>query len=100
MSSGLRNNTVSTKSDWWVWILEFILPSRFWYRNYYLRSEHWKHIRRQRLEGVRYCQRCFRTKMRCGGFDVHHLTYQNMWHEHMNDLQVICRDCHKKEHSR
>lgn len=30
--------------------------------------------------------------------DVHHLSYEHLWNERMNELQVLCRACHEREH--
>lgn len=87
-----------------VWLLRLILPRRFWYRNFYLRSRHWRMVRRAKLEAVKYkCEKCKVKKYNGNGFiplDVHHLTYRRIFHETLNDLQVLCRTCHKLEHSK
>lgn len=77
-------------------IAESRLSQQSWYRQIYLESEHWRTTRRQaraRVGGV--CQAC-------GGcpesVDVHHLRYRNIFDVTMDDLQVLCRACHDKEH--
>lgn len=39
---------------------------------------------------------------RCGGpgHHVHHKTYRNFRKETFDDLELLCRDCHEKEHKR
>lgn len=88
--------SIHTESDWWVWILMFFLPRRQWYREHYLVSRHWRTLRRRKLKSVsNRCERCHSTP---AFFDVHHLTYKQIWHEWLSDLEVLCRSCHKKEH--
>lgn len=84
-------------NDWWVWVCMFLLHRRWWYRNMYLRSTHWRDIRSVKLikSGFR-CSKCGVPMWR--SLDVHHLTYKNIWHEKLEDLQVLCRECHQKEH--
>lgn len=31
--------------------------------------------------------------------DVHHLTYENVGKENLEDLQALCKDCHYREHN-
>ena len=64
------------------------------YKNY-LNSVTWKHIRE---EAVKYYNgKC----VKCGnaGVDVHHMFYPEEWgQETIQDLQLLCRDCHKFAH--
>lgn len=62
----------------------------------YLNSDHWKQIRLKALKRAGYkCQLCASNKE----LNVHHNTYKNKGHENLNDLVVLCRDCHKKFHN-
>lgn len=59
----------------------------------YLRSSAWKQKRSQRLELDGYvCQKCEDVAS-----EAHHLTYENFGHERMEDLQSLCKDCHRTE---
>jgi len=62
---------------------------------YYLQSEVW---RKKRLEALEfYGAKC----SRCGGYgnDVHHKTYERVGgQELMEDLEVMCRECHEAHH--
>lgn len=64
-----------------------------WYHEVYLQSDHWKELRKVALKRASYkCQVCAgRNKI----LNVHHNTYDNLWHEHMTDLCVLCEDCHE-----
>jgi 5-methylcytosine-specific restriction endonuclease McrA len=45
------------------------------------------------------CERCKRR--RPPELNVHHKTYKHLGHEdpdHLDDLEVLCRECHRKEH--
>lgn len=80
----------------WAYLLRPRLTMRqIYYRYFYLRSRHWRTLRREKIADVGYkCQRC-KTRER---LDVHHLTYSRLGHERLSDLKVLCRACHQKEH--
>jgi hypothetical protein len=64
---------------------------RFTSRQEYYRSPEWQYTRRQKLEQVgNRCERCGKA----GRLDVHHLSYDNLYDERMEDLKALCRDCH------
>jgi len=62
----------------------------------YLRSEHWKKLRWEAFKKYGYkCCRC------ASGVRVqpHHHTYRSPWTEcTVEDLMILCRACHRKEH--
>lgn len=61
----------------------------------YLQTEEWKQTRSFALNraGLR-CQMCNRaTKLQ-----VHHRTYERLGEEWLDDLTVLCGDCHKTFH--
>lgn len=61
----------------------------------YLQSYEWEVKRENRLEIDEYeCQKCGSTT----NLHVHHLTYENIFEENMEDLLTLCADCHKEEH--
>ena len=80
-------------------MLEPVLERRLWYRDYYLQSRHWA---RFRAKAKRYygnkCARCFRYGINGVTIDVHHLSYERLWHERLEDVQLLCRECHKQKH--
>jgi hypothetical protein len=62
----------------------------------YLRSPHWRALRRQALDlAQRRCPCGARTELQ-----VHHLTYARLGAERLGDLAVLCRGCHRRAHSR
>ena len=65
--------------------------------NGYLQSSHWKDIRRQRLamDGFQ-CSICGTAK----NLDVHHLTYERLGHEDLDDLVSLCKRCHAIVHEK
>lgn len=66
-----------------------------WYYNEYLTSEHWKKTRARALMRAGYkCEECGNNK----NLNVHHNTYENIWHERDEDLEVLCQSCHHKRH--
>lgn len=64
------------------------------YRDYLL-SPQWKLRRLEALKARAFrCQNC-RTKK---GLNVHHRHYRTLGAESLEDLDVLCEDCHKKAH--
>jgi len=60
----------------------------------YLRTEHWQRMRALAID--RYgnaCVLCNRTPI-----DVHHRTYERRGRERLDDLIVLCFDCHARYH--
>jgi 5-methylcytosine-specific restriction endonuclease McrA len=64
----------------------------------YLKTKEWQRKRKEKLEEANYkCQRCniFGVEL-----DVHHLTYERRGEELPEDLIVLCKKCHAKEHGK
>ena len=61
----------------------------------HLASPKWQELRQQVI--ARQGGQC-----KCGapGTDVHHLTYQRLGGEQLDDLELLCRQCHQQEHGR
>lgn len=65
------------------------------YREVYLRSDHWREVRKAALERADHrCQVCNGSKQ----LDVHHRTYERKGCEEPGDLTVLCRRCHATFH--
>jgi hypothetical protein len=41
---------------------------------------------------------CQQDNTHKGVLHVHHLHYESLWQETLDDVQVLCADCHKKVH--
>lgn len=67
---------------------------REWYRDVYLKSEHWKRLRSAKLYIDPKCQHCKTAK----ATDVHHVNYREIFDVTLDDLLSLCRPCHSKEH--
>ena len=68
---------------------------RSWYREFYLKSEHWINLRSSKLESTgRLCEKCGSKKQ----VQVHHLNYKKIFDVELTDLQVLCGPCHRTEH--
>ncbi|MGG7079669.1 HNH endonuclease [Clostridium sardiniense] len=66
-----------------------------WYHNTYLKSEHWERTRDRALKRAGYrCEECGSNK----NLNVHHKTYDNIWNERDEDLEVLCQPCHYRRH--
>lgn len=63
----------------------------------YLKSEAWRAKREDAFRHYgRKCDRCGSTR----NLHIHHLSYARLGREEMEDLQVLCHDCHEKRHDR
>jgi hypothetical protein len=61
----------------------------------FLLSDWWIALSRAKRESVGHCQRCPATK----GLQAHHVRYPENWFDTTeDDLEVLCRDCHEREH--
>ena len=71
----------------------------------YMQSKKWAIKRRLKLLSTNYtCEICgysgFDEKLVDKTLDVHHITYERLGDENMDDLKVLCRNCHEKLHNR
>lgn len=63
----------------------------------YLSSPEWRAKRKLVLERDNYkCQRCAATRR----LQVHHLTYERIFKERLDDLLTLCQPCHRRLHDR
>lgn len=61
----------------------------------YLRTSEWQTTRRAKLEQVGHqCRRCGTDRP----LHVHHLTYDHVGHEWLDELVVLCKRCHSDIH--
>lgn len=73
------------------------LSRRWWYRNIYLYSQHWRDLRDQKFaKDGKQCKTCgTHHNLQC-----HHLKYRSIYNVTPDDLEVLCQRCHNKEHKR
>jgi len=64
--------------------------------NEYLLSDIWISKRDLLIKIRKKCEKCGSEKNLC----VHHLTYENVGDEKMEDLMVLCLKCHKEIHNK
>lgn len=61
----------------------------------YLDSDDWQSLRTQVFVRDNFtCQACHENP----ATQVHHLTYERVFQEHLSDLVAVCRPCHKLQH--
>jgi len=66
----------------------------------YLQSDEWKIKRKLVLEFMGYqCVKC-RKPLTESTANIHHLSYERVKNETLNDLIPLCKECHKLEHSK
>ena len=70
---------------------------RWWYRNVYPRSRHWRSLRRFKMDSRG--NRCERCGSQSPANHVHHLRYDKIGFEPLSDLQVLCQHCHMDAHA-
>lgn len=72
------------------------IERQHWYRNTYLKSDHWNSLRLRKLAKQHgKCKVCMKEAW---NNDVHHLNYRNLYDVRLNDLVVLCRPCHTLVH--
>lgn len=70
--------------------------------NEYLKTKHWLKVKIRKFKsftkkhGVKkkFCEACGKKSTVC----LHHITYENIGHEHLKDLVYLCRKCHEETH--
>lgn len=63
----------------------------------YLISPEWKEFRRKALAHYgNKCSKCARTK----SLQVHHLHYNNIFHEQLEDVVILCKLHHEEAHNK
>lgn len=66
--------------------------------NKYMQSSQWKRLREYKIEQAQYaCEWCGITKWSVP-LEVHHRTYKRLGRERLDDLLVLCKECHEKAH--
>lgn len=86
--------------------IESVINDVIWRQRYegYLLSQRWKCKRLEKLNSVNHtCELCGynrQTDYRDIPLDVHHLSYEHLGDERLDELQVLCRQCHMKTHGR
>ena len=65
----------------------------------YLRTQNWQKLRFEVLKrsGGK-CERCGFQPYKRGGLQIHHLSYDRVGHESLEDLIAICPRCHMEIH--
>jgi len=64
--------------------------------NEYYSSSAWKNVRERKYQATEY-------KCRCGlkrRLQLHHVRYDNLCDERLEDLVWLCDDCHRKTHGK
>lgn len=77
-------------------------PGLSWGERYqeYLKSEQWAEIREQVLRRDSYrCQWTGKASRPGDPLQVHHLTYERVGREEMQDLVTVCRSAHRAHHA-
>lgn len=66
------------------------------------RTEQWARLKRAAWDRSRgSCERCGKpTRLGNGLSHLHHLTYARKGHELLEDVQLLCLDCHGQSHPR
>lgn len=63
----------------------------------YMKSKEWALFRKEALKHYgKMCNRCKRDEL---PVEVHHLTYERIFKELLIDVEILCKYCHKKEHT-
>jgi len=69
-----------------------------WYHEVYLKSNHWKCMRKLCLFLAKNCCQECGEKHYQYNLQLHHLEYDNLYDEDPDDLLVLCKECHHNIH--
>lgn len=69
---------------------------RGWYRFQYLKSDHWKRLRKEKIKSSSFCEICRNNSPE----QVHHVRYRSIYDVELSDLQAVCRTCHCAIHGK
>ena len=62
----------------------------------YVRTMHWRALKTKRLSRAgNKCEQCHGTNK----LEVHHINYKNLYDATLDDLKVMCHECHNSHHS-
>ena len=88
------NERTDNGMGFWVTGCEYYKKARIDYYQY-LRTKTWREKANERLKQDGYqCVLCRSAK----NLSVHHITYENIGFEKMDDLISVCKACHEKLH--
>ena len=75
---------------WWL----LRRPRRGWVNlAAYYKTPHWQKVRAQKAAQAGYkCEKCGAK----GRLETHHIHYRSLYHERLNDLQLLCNRCHTR----
>ena len=80
----------------WSYLYRYLKINKMTYVQY-LQSEHWKQLKDKFYHskmGKHKCYACGKAEK----LNLHHKTYRRIGHERLNDLVLLCENCHKKAH--
>jgi hypothetical protein len=60
----------------------------------YLQSDEWNELKNKIIDRDKHCKLCGSTS----NLEIHHLTYDNLYEENLEDLQCLCNRCHENIH--
>ncbi len=80
----------------WKYLRTYLATHKITYRQY-LESDHWKQLRSRFWASKLHKRRCVVCGA-CAPLEVHHRSYRRIGQERLNDLMLLCRNCHKATH--
>lgn len=81
----------------WKYLQRYLNENSTSYTDY-LKSEHWQDLRRRYWASKLHDRTCYACHAGSKPLEVHHKTYKRIGHERLNDLCLLCRDCHQSAH--
>ena len=92
----MKTKAERIKQRQWNYLLDFLRANKMTYVQY-LQTPHWRDVRKRFWNSKLHKGKCYA----CGAtqnLQVHHKTYKRIGNERMNDLLLLCGDCHKETH--
>jgi hypothetical protein len=80
----------------WKYLRRYLEHNNITYAEY-LRTEHWQDVRRRFWASKLHDGKCYACGT-TGKLNVHHKSYKRIGREKLNDLCLLCDNCHSETH--
>jgi len=86
------------KHKQWTYLTNYLASQKITYQEY-LSSAHWQDVRKRYYASKLNGGGCWACGRKDKPLNLHHKTYKRIGNERLNDLILLCRDCHKETHA-
>jgi 5-methylcytosine-specific restriction endonuclease McrA len=84
------------KSNEWKYLTQYLTANKISYKEYLL-TDHWKDVRNRFWKSKLHHYKCYVCEAK-QNLQVHHKSYKRIGKEKLNDLVLLCGNCHNETH--